>query len=164
MHELFHVISRNNPDLRKKIYNSLGFKKCNDVPYPPEIADLRISNPDAPHNNYYITVEHESKPVDVMIILFSGKQYSGGSFFSYLQIGLLAVEGGEMNKSPVYKNGKPLILKVKEVKNFYEQVGKNSDYILHAEELSADHFVMMLNQETALPNPELIEAMKSAMK
>jgi hypothetical protein len=57
-----------------------------------------------------------------------------------------------------------LILKLKEVKNFYEQIGRNSDYLLHAEELSADQFVQILNQDKDVPNPEILEAMKNAMK
>jgi hypothetical protein len=150
--------------MSERVYNTIGFRKTNEIAYPKEIADLRISNPDAPFNNFYITVQHEDKPVDVMLVLFAKKPYEGGSFFSYLQIGLLAVEGGDMNKTPVYTDGRPLILKVKEVQNFYEQVGKNTDYILHAEEVSADHFELLLNREKDIPNPELIEAMKNVMK
>jgi hypothetical protein len=79
--------------MSEKIYNTMGFKKCNEVAYPKEIADLRISNPDAPRNDFYITVDYNDQPIDVMLILFASKPYNGGSFFSYLQIGLLAVEG-----------------------------------------------------------------------
>jgi hypothetical protein len=164
MHELFHVLSRYHTPMSEAVYKTLGFKKCNEVPYPPEIKDLRISNPDAVWNNFYITVQYKGKPVDVMLILFAKKPYNGGSFFSYLQIGLMVVSGSEDDKEPVYVEGKPLILKAKDVTGFYEQVGKNTDYIFHAEEISADHFVMLLNQEKDLPNPELIEAMKSIMK
>lgn len=164
IHELFHVLSRYDKEMSGNVYNTLGFKKSNEVAYPKEIADLRISNPDAPFNDYYLTVQHNGKPVDVMLVLFASKEYAGGSFFQYLQIGMLAVEGDDMNKTPVYVDGKPLILKVKEVQNFYEQIGKNTSYIIHAEELSADHFELLLNQDKNIPNPELIEAMKNVMK
>lgn len=164
IHELFHVLSRNDKTMSEKIYNSLGFKKTNEVAYPKEIADLRISNPDAPLNNYYITVKYKDTPYDVMLILYSESEFKGGSFFFYLKIGMLAVEGSENNKQPVYKDGRPLILSSEKVNNFYEQVGKNTNYIFHAEEMSADHFVMLLNQKKELPNPELIEAMKNVMK
>jgi hypothetical protein len=134
------------------------------VPYPPEIADRRISNPDAPFNDYYLTVSYEDKPIDVMLILYANRNFEGGNFFSYLQLGMLVVEGDQYDKKAVYRGNKPMILKVKEVKQFFEQIGKNSDYIIHAEELSADHFVMLLNGEKNLPNPELIELMHDAMK
>ncbi|MCC7158482.1 MAG: hypothetical protein IT281_02975 [Ignavibacteria bacterium] len=163
IHELFHVLSRHNPSMSEKIYNSIGFKKCNEVEYPNEIKDLRISNPDAPLNNFYLTVQYDGKPIDIMLVLYSADKYTNGSFFSYLQVGLMVVEGDENSKKPVYKEGEPLILKFKDVKNFFEQAGKNTGYVIHAEEISADHFVMLLNQTKELPNPELIEAMKKIM-
>jgi hypothetical protein len=164
IHELFHVLSRFDPEMRDKVYSILGFKKCNEVTYPPEIADRRISNPDAPFNDYYLTVTYENKPIDVMLVLYSPREYDGGSFFGYLQLGMLVVEGDANDKKAVYRGDKPMILRVKEVKGFYEQIGKNSDYIIHAEELSADHFVLLLNQEKDQPNPELIESMHNALK
>lgn len=164
IHELFHVLSRYDKEMSEKVYNIIGFKKCNEVPYPKEIADLRLSNPDAPFNNFYLTVKYNDKPVDIMLILFSGREFTGGSFFGYMQIGMLAVEGDDDNKKTVYADGKPLILKIKDVKGYYEQVGRNTDYNLHAEELSADHFVLLVNQEKGIPNPEIIEAMKNVMK
>lgn len=163
IHELFHVFSRYDKEMSEKVYNIIGFKKCNEVPYPPEIAGLRLSNPDAPFNNFYITVNYEGKPIDVMLILFSGREFTGGSFFGYMQIGLLAVEGTDDNKKVIYTDGKPLILKFKDVKGFYEQTGKNTPYNIHAEELSADHFVMLVNQDKGIPNPEIIDAMKKVM-
>lgn len=162
-HELFHVISRYNPAMSEKIYNSLGFKKCNEVEYPKEIKDMRITNPDAPFNNYYIKVNYNGKPVDVMLILYAADNYTKGSFFTYLQVGLMVVEGKENTKKPVYKDNEPLILTFMDVKNFFEQVGKNTGYVIHPEEISADHFVMLLNQAKDLPNPELISAMKKIM-
>ncbi|HRJ86319.1 MAG TPA: hypothetical protein PK753_11645 [Ignavibacteria bacterium] len=164
IHELFHVFSRYDKQMSEKVYNTIGFKKCNEVPYPTEISDLRISNPDAPFNDFYITVNYNDAPVDVMLILFSGREYTGGSFFGYMQLGLMAVEGESGNKKVIYRDGKPLILKLKEVKGFYEQTGKNTSYNIHAEELSADHFVMLLDKQHGMPNPEIIEAMKQIMQ
>ncbi len=164
IHELFHIISRYDNSVSEKIYNSIGFKKCNEVEYPKEIKDLKITNPDAPFNNFYITLEHNGKPVDIMLVIFSAEKYTNGSFFTYLQIGLMVVEGDENSKKPVYKDGEPLILTFMDVKDFYKQVGKNTGYIIHAEEISADHFVMLLKQTKDLPNPELIDAMKHILK
>ena len=31
IHELFHILSRNNPDMAERIYNTIGFVKCNPV-------------------------------------------------------------------------------------------------------------------------------------
>lgn len=163
IHEMFHVLSRNDHNLRENVYFTLGFKKCNEVVYPTEIASLRISNPDAPHNDYYITVKSSDMPLDVMLVLYASKPYSGGSFFGYVTLGMMVVTGDENSKVPVMIEGKPQILEVSSVKNFYEQVGRNTGYIIHAEEVCADQFVMLLNKEKGLPNQELITAMKKVM-
>lgn len=160
IHELFHVLSRNNPAFQEKVYNSLGFKQSNEVKYPEGYR--RISNPDAPFNNYYINVGTEDGPVDAMLILYSDKDYEGGSFFRYAKLGLMAVEGDDQNKKPVMKDGKPVVFEISDVTNFFEQVGRNTGYIIHPEELSADHFVMLLNNEPA-KNPEKIDDLKKLL-
>jgi urease gamma subunit len=160
IHELFHILSRNDRAARDRVYNIIGFKKTNEVPYPDNLKDYRISNPDAPLNNYYLTVTKEGKPVDVMLILYAEKPYEGGSFFQYLRMGLLAVEGEQGSKKPLYKDGNPVIYKTEEVENFFEQIGTNTGYIIHAEEVSADHFSFLLNKVKDLPMPELVEKMK----
>jgi hypothetical protein len=150
--------------MRERVYNTLGFKKCNDVTYPKEIADLRISNPDAPHNNFYISVNKDGKPFDAMLVLYSSGPFQGGSFFYYIKIGLMQVEGDSSNKKPVYAFGKPVIYELDAVKNFYEQIGRNTGYVIHAEEICADQFVMLLDQTANLRNPYLIDKMLDAMK
>ncbi|MBE2219823.1 MAG: DUF4157 domain-containing protein [Ignavibacteria bacterium] len=162
-HELFHIISRFDQSMSEKVYGTIGFIKCNEVVYPSEIADLRISNPDAPFNNYYVTVEYKGKPVDAMLVLFASKPYEGGSFFFYMQTGLMFVEGSADDKKPVYADGKPVIVPIKDVTGFYEKTGKNTPYNIHAEEICADHFEMLLTGAEAIPNPELIEAMRNIM-
>jgi hypothetical protein len=160
MHELFHILSRNNPELQEKVYNSIGFKKCNEVPYPEQIH--RIANPDAPFNNYYINVGSADGTVEAMLIFYSDKDYEGGSFFRYAKLALMVVEGDDQNKKPVMKDGKPVILQLSDVTNFYEQVGRNTGYIIHPEELSADHFVILLNNE-AVKDQRIIDDLKKLL-
>jgi hypothetical protein len=162
IHEIFHVMSRNNLTLQNLAYELLGFKQCNEVAYPPEIH--RISNPDAPYNNYYITVRNGDESADAMLVLYSDKKYEGGSFFRYAKLGLMVVEGDDRNKTVVYKDNKPVILQIDEVGNFYEQVGKNTGYIIHPEEVSADHFELILNGEKNIPNPELVEKLAQIIR
>ena len=162
IHELFHVLSRNNPEMQEKIYNSLGFHKCNEVAYPDGI--YRISNPDAPFNNYYIEVETPDGLVDAMLILYSTKPYEGGSFFRYAKLGLMVVEGSDENKTPLIINGLPLILTLDAVSNFYEQVGRNTGYIIHPEEVSADHFEFLVNNDRTPPDYGLIEKLGQLIK
>jgi hypothetical protein len=56
IHELFHVISRQNPKITSMLYEALGFKKDDQ-----DLLDLHnikyILNPDAPINNYYLPLD-----------------------------------------------------------------------------------------------------------
>jgi len=159
LHELFHVISRNNHALRIALYNVIGFKMMEPIEYPEKIKAFRITNPDATQTDCYITVEVNSKKIDCMMVLYSKRQYDGGKFFDYLTIGFLKLLDGE-RKEPELINGNPIIYEFNGVKNFYEQVGKNTNYIIHAEEIMAENFTMAVNGKTGLPNQEIIDQIK----
>lgn len=156
-HELFHIISRYNADKIEKAYNILGFNKCNEVEIPKEIIDFKITNPDAPFNNYYISVKYLNTKVEAIMLLYSKTHYSGGRFFKYVNKGLMLVEGEVNNKKAILENGTPKIIEYKEATDLYDQIGKNTSYDIHQEEVSADHFIMALNRETNLPNQNLID-------
>ncbi|TAF34617.1 MAG: hypothetical protein EAZ57_02540 [Cytophagales bacterium] len=162
-HELFHILSRYNPDLKEKIYRLHGFLKCNEIPLPAEIAQFKISNPDAPYNDYFIKLKHNNHNIEAAIVIYSETAYEGGVFFSYLKKSLLVLSGKE-EKKPKYVNGKPVLLDFREVGNLYEQLGKNSEYNIHVEEIAADHFDMLLREVKDLPNPEIISNMKLLLK
>jgi hypothetical protein len=155
-HELFHIISRYNADKIEKAYNILGFNKCNEVEIPKEIIDFKITNPDAPFNNYYISVKYCDANVEAIMLLYSKTHYSGGRFFKYVNKGLMLIEGETNNKKAILENGTPKIIDYKDATDLYDQIGKNTSYNIHQEEVSADHFIMALNRETNLPNQNLI--------
>lgn len=52
MHELWHVISRNDPALATRLYAELGFEPMAPLQVPQAWADITIANPDAPVNRH----------------------------------------------------------------------------------------------------------------
>src|SRR5262245_19818355 len=90
-HELFHILTRGNPALREKLYQSIGFTKCDDVEFPSDLKPRKITNPDAPRNDHAIRVRIRGEEVSAAPILFSNApKYDvnrGGEFFNYLQLG-----------------------------------------------------------------------------
>lgn len=159
-HELFHIISRYNPKRIEKAYRILGFTKCNEIALQGTLADLKITNPDAPFNNYYITVEHNGKKKETVLLIYAKDTYNGGRFFKYVNKGLLVVTGEENQKEAVLVEGTPEILEYDQVTNLFEQIGKNTRYNIHQEEVSADHFVMLINKKTGLPDQHLVDQLK----
>lgn len=157
IHELFHVISRTDEVLREKIYSVLGFVKCNDVELPEDIFNRKISNPDAPYFDYYAELEKEDGTrFEGVMIIYSDRDYKGGSFFEYLKTGFLKVEGDLNNKKVVTLNGKSVIVPFDDVTNFFDLVGNNTNYIINPEEVAADNFVFMIRKRKDLPSPEIV--------
>lgn len=164
IHELFHVISRFDKNLRKDLYALFGFTLMNEVPYPDALKDYKISNPDAPFKDSYIKLETPAGPADCMMILYSEKPYSGGSFFDYLQIGFLQLKGNERKEADI-KDGNPIVHTFESVaSSFFRQVGQNTQYIIDPEEIVADNFVQAITNKPNVASPALVEAIKLRLK
>jgi hypothetical protein len=169
-HELFHIMSRANPDLREKLYAAIGFAKCNEVAFPPELESRRITNPDAPRNDHCIRVKVAGRDQWAVPILFSRvEKYDvdrGGEFFDYLQVQVLLVEGPKESPAvkPAADGRKPKFVDLRQVSGFYEQVGKNTDYIIHPEEILADNFALLVLGQRDLPSPEIVEKIRAILK
>jgi len=70
-HELFHILSRANPELRETLYAGIGFMKCDEVEFPTELKARKITNPDAPANDHCILLKIEGVDRWAIPILFS---------------------------------------------------------------------------------------------
>ena len=163
VHELFHILTRNNPEFRKEMYEIIGFKLMNDVEYPDDLKKYRITNPDAPQIDSYIRVKVDEEPIDCMMILHSTKDYNGGDFFNYLNVGFLKLKG-DSQKSISYREGKPIVYCFNQITDFFEQVGRNTKYIIHPEEILADNFAFTILNKPGLPNMEIIDKIKIKLK
>jgi len=163
VHELFHVLTRRNPEFRKAMYNIIGFKMMNEVEYPEKLSKYRITNPDAPQVDSYITLQVDGQSKDCMMILYSNRDYVDGHFFKYLNIGFLSLIGGE-NKSIEYKADMPVIYSMEDVSGFYDLVGRNTQYIIHPEEICADNFVYTILSKKDLPDTQIIDEIRGILK
>ncbi len=162
VHELFHILTRSNPEFRKEMYAIIGFKMMNEVAYPDHIKDYRITNPDAPQVDSYISVKVNDEPKDCMMILYANKNYNGGAFFKYLKVGFLSLVGDTV-KTVEYNAGKPVIYTMDDISDFYEQVGRNTGYTIHPEEILADNFTFTILNKQGLPNPQIRNEIKKIL-
>jgi len=167
-HELFHIMSRVNPDLREKLYASIGFAKCDEVVFPLELKSRKITNPDAPKNDHCIYLQVSGKERCAIPILFSCvEKYDinrGGEFFNYLQFQFLLVEKNESSPTIKYDGQTPSLVGVEQVSGFFEQVGNNTEYIIHPEEILADNFTFLVLQKSNLPTPAIIKKLETILK
>ena len=49
------------------------------------------------------------------------------------------------------------------VSGFTEQVGRNTDYIIHPEEILADNFALLVLNEHDVASPEILQKMREAL-
>lgn len=162
-HELFHILTRNSPVFRKEMYQIIGFELMNDIEYPTNLKAYRITNPDAPQIDSYIKLKIGEQSIECMMILYSTQDYSGGGFFKYLNVGFLSLKGDSI-KSVDNKDNKPVIYSFKQVTNFFEQVGKNTQYKIHPEEILAENFAFAILNKSGLPNQDIVNKIKMKLK
>jgi len=157
-HEAFHVLTRRDPTLQRALYATIGFKPCGPVVFPEAIRDRKITNPDAPLNDYCIDLTVAGKPVRAAPVLYSTSAAydvaKGGEMFAYLQFRFLVVEGEAPGR----------LLDPKEVSGFMEQVGRNTQYLIHPEEILADNFTILVLGRKDVPSPEVVQRMREVLR
>ena len=169
-HELFHIVSRANPELREKLYAAIGFVKCDEVEFPLELKSRKITNPDAPRNDHCVRLRVEGNVGWAIPILFSSvEKYDtnrGGEFFNYLQLNFLMVKRGGSSTTfkPEYDIRDPRLLGLQQISGFFEQVGRNTGYIIHPEEILAENFALLVLENRNVPSPEIIRKLEGILK
>lgn len=162
LHELFHVLSRLNPDFRKNMYDIIGFKLMPELDYPDDIADLRITNPDAPQTDSYIQLKVDGEERAYMMVLYASKPYNGtGGFFEYLKVGFLRLknEANQMKVDPDLK-----IYSLGEMAGFFDKIGRNTSYIIHPEEIMAENFAMTILANKTAQDEWILEKVSNLLK
>lgn len=159
-HELFHVFSRQNPKIRRDLYKTIGFEKCAETQLPDQLKSRKITNPDAPINDSCIRVEVENEALWVVPILFSTTEKDdlerGGEFLKHLQVKFLVVTKNQIT----YDVSNPKLLDINQLSGFFEQVGKNTEYVIHPEEILADNFVFLILEEKNVSSPNILKKMR----
>ena len=164
-HELFHVISRNNPMLRDGLYATIGFERIGEIKFPPKQRDLQITNPDAPVIQHAIRLRGEDgEAIWAAPVLFADRPYDPDQarrMFAYLQFQLLELTKPEGDSfRPAMKNDK-MRLHSPNHPDFGRQIGRNTGYIIHPEEILADNFADLVTGRRDAPDPWVTEKMRA---
>jgi hypothetical protein len=148
-HELFHILTRENPKLRRALYALLGFESFVKFDYPGELEGRRLSNPDAHYYDHALAVQTPDGPRDVVPIIQSTVSLvellllpPPVNVFSVLDIVLLPVDTGS---GEVLRDGSGELIRYGFGNtNWVPQMLRNSSYIIHPEELLADNFALLM--------------------
>lgn len=160
-HETFHTLSRASGPARDSIYGVIGFKPCRFVP-PRMLLDRHITNPDAPKDTHYVTVEGTDyvpyvygKDSDVTAPLQLNEQLTARLVTVDVKDGRCTPREGP--------DGQPILTKASELPKFFEVVGGDSTYAAHPEELLADDFALMITTPEKAKSPEVQERLRQAL-
>ena len=167
IHELFHIFSKNNLDVREKLYNSIGFYKTNELAMTPLMSQYKITNPDAVHNNYYFNATVEGNKEKVLPFLMAVADYDeskGGEFFDYMTLVFCPLVEDEGSNQILTVYGQECFYSYTDVPEYFELIGENTDYIIHPEEVLADNFVLLITNSKKVKTKKIISDMKKIIK
>ena len=157
-HEISHCLSRKFPEYRQALYSLVHFTVLDeDIPVPEEILENVIANPDVEHHDSCatFTISGEKKDCYLLFMTDSVFEKPGDTFFSGIYSGIVPLDG-----SRVYR--------VDEVEDFWDVVGRNTNYVEDPEELMAVNFSIALTQldigYESFRNPEIPEGIIAFLK
>ncbi len=167
VHELFHVISSHQPALRKQLYAIIGFTTCAALELPESLRDRKITNPDAPLIDCFIRLQAGDREFAAAPILFATPATydvsAGGTFFRYLTFRVMELEETAGKRQVRLENGEPVLHDPRQLASYAEQIGRNTNYIIHPDEILADNFVSLVLADGNLKTPRIIEAMRQVL-
>ena len=147
-HEVFHVLTRADSALREELYSAIGFRACGRTELPAVLAEQRITNPDAPERRYAIRlprgevmpfVHFAPEPIDVT------KGFSVHARTSWLPV----------DRHDGNCRARDERLTTDSLEGLYEQVGRNTRYLIHPEEILADNFALLFRAPAKIASPEV---------
>ena len=136
-HELFHCLTRNSPEFRSQMYSLIGFTTTgSDFVFAPDIQNAILINPDVEHIDNYaeFTINDEKRNCELLVLYTKTWEEAyaevgdEASFFNYNQAVLVPVDALDT------------YYPVEDASDFWDVVGRNTDYVIAPEECLADNF------------------------
>ena len=158
VHEISHCLSRLFPEYRQALYSLIHFTVLDhDFDIPEEIRSRIIANPDVEHHDSYATFTIGGEKKDCYLVFLTDNVFekAGDTFFEGMYSGVVPLDG-----SAVYR--------VEEVEDFWDLVGRNTDYVEDPEEAMATNFAYaIMNLDTGyaeFASPEILEGIVEYLK
>lgn len=162
LHELFHILTRNSIDFKRTMYSAIGFTVTDEeLEYPADLKDRRISNPDVDRYDSYATFTIGGVQQKCAMLIYAKRPYETGTFFDYLEMGFIPYDD---NMKPVKKDGATVVYSIKDIDDLFDKVGRNTPYMINPEEILADNFVIAFNNSSfSVQTPELRDSIRALM-
>jgi hypothetical protein len=147
LHELFHIVSRYNPDLRQTLYALIGFEPLRSpVALPPALSERLLLNPDGIPIEWAIGLEGG---VQAVPLIFSRYDAWQSSYFAHLDFQLFALEMDEQAghyRILISPDGRST-LGPDHFVSYLQKVKDNTTYLIHPDEILADNFIWAVSED-----------------
>ena len=153
-HEICHVLTRNDRDFRAKLYRSIGFELGDEPEFSDEVKTKILSNPDVEKYDCYSYFTVDGKKKKGTVVSVFDEDYKEGEYaFKY------------MVPYVVFYDEPDKIYPISEISDFYDVFGKNTEYIIAAEECLADNFsfAVVYGDKANYSSPEIIKYILKVM-
>jgi len=169
-HETFHVLTREDSALKERLYGAIGFRRCERIEIPESVSRMRVTNPDAVENRHTIAVRYRGRAVEAMPFLrFKSDDidtrsgFLGNARVAWLLVDRERADCRVRDGSTAEAEGAP-----EELQGLFEQIGRNTQYLAHPEEILADNFFQLFVSAFRRPSaevqsPEILERMRAIL-
>ena len=151
LHELFHIISRYNSAVRTELYALIGYQRLNaPLHFPPQLLERRLLNPDGIDHNYAIELPDSTGKAQHYISVITADtadNYPGKRYFDYIDFSLYPLLPTDTGYTVQPQGLAPEI-----APGFFGQIGDNTGYIIHPDEILADNFVLLVLRKAGPKN------------
>jgi hypothetical protein len=143
--EIFHIYLRQKYWKRVELHQLIGFYEIPELEIPEPLNNKLLINPNGVNYKYVIRnlgdINDPFYDAVPLIYMPDNQQYRSRSlsFYSNLEFSLYKVKGEEV----IMNEDGSSTVDMKTIQNFYEQISRNSLYIIHPNEILADNFAIL---------------------
>src|SRR5690606_33211553 len=95
--------------------------------------------------DHYIELPYQGVWRPMVPILYSDREYNGGDLFEYLKFRMLVIENVGGRWKNLLVDGKPVLVDVSNMPEYYQKIGKNARSVAHPEEIITLNFRVLAN-------------------
>ena len=166
-HELWHVAARHSPKIASRLYAEIGFSPMRDLLFPKQWQAIRIANPDAPGHSHAMRLQIDGRSTWITPVVVASRTRLKPleSFFDVMEVRLLEVTPGRRSgpSLAVIQGSEPRWHPIDGRHNYLEQLGGNTDYVNHYEEVMADNVALLATGAHAY-NPSLLDRLRAVLQ
>lgn len=162
-HELFHVISRNNPARRDELYAIVGFQRCTPMALDDALRARVLTNPDAPVVEYASQIAVDGQTVWATPLMVADVSRYGplSDLFDHVELQFMPLRRDEHGRCT--PDADVSLTQAQLGGAVIARAGGNTQYVLHPEELVADNFAQMMMGRRDAPNPAVYERLANLL-